>query len=59
MKSADEDLCPLAWLIATPYMIVVVGMGYTAQSVALGMVMVAYICLSERRLILFFLFVKL
>ena len=47
----------LAWLVATPYMIVVVAMGYTAQSVALGMVMVAYICLSERRVLLFFLFV--
>ena len=43
----------LAWLVATPYLIIVVAMGYTAQSVALGAVMFSYIFLSERRILLF------
>ena len=43
----------LAWLIATPYLIVVVGMGYTRQSVAAGFVMAALTFLEKRRVLLF------
>lgn len=47
----------LAWLVATPYLVIVVSMGYTAQGVALGMVMVAYQLLADRRVVMFLVFV--
>ena len=54
----SKQLLPyLAWLVATPYLVIVVSMGYTAQSVALGFVMVAYQLISDRRVVMFFVFV--
>lgn len=38
-----------ALLVSTPYLLVVVGMGYTRQSVAIGLAMVALIKLIEHR----------
>ena len=38
----------LAWLIATPYLIYVVGMGYTRQSVAIGIIMYGLVFLSNK-----------
>lgn len=39
----------LAWLIATPYLLVVVGMGYTRQSAALGFLLLGLVCLEDKR----------
>lgn len=47
----------LALLIATPYMVIVVAMGYTRQSVALGFELLALIALTDRRLWTFILFI--
>lgn len=41
----------LAFLVSVPYLIIVVGMGYTRQATALGFVLVALVSLSEKRLI--------
>lgn len=40
----------LALLAAVPYMLIVVGMGYTRQSVALGLALVGLIALGDRRI---------
>lgn len=40
----------LALLAAVPYMLIVVGMGYTRQSVALGLALVGLVALGEHRL---------
>ena len=40
----------LALLVAVPYMLIVVGMGYTRQSVALGFSLVGLIALGESRI---------
>ena len=42
-----QPLPSLAWLIATPYLIIVVGMGYTRQSVALGLILFAFSLLEK------------
>jgi len=47
----------LALLIATPYLVIVVAMGYTRQSAALGFELLALIALTERRLWIFILFI--
>ena len=39
----------LAWLIATPYLLVVVGMGYTRQSVALGFLLLGLVQLENKK----------
>ena len=39
----------LAWLVATPYLLVVVGMGYTRQSVALGFLLWGLPYLEDKR----------
>ena len=39
----------LAWIIALPYLVVVVGMGYTAQSVAVGLILYGFVLLEDRR----------
>ena len=39
----------LSWLVATPYLVIVVGMGYTRQSVAVGLAMSAFTFLENRR----------
>lgn len=47
---------PRPWLalaVAIPYTVIVVGMGYTRQAVALGMVMAALVALGRQRFILF------
>jgi hypothetical protein len=43
-----QPLPLLAWLIATPYLIIVVGMGYTRQSIAIGLAMVAITQLEKK-----------
>lgn len=40
----------LALVVAIPYLVVVVGMNYTRQSAALGLVMMAFCAASDRRL---------
>ena len=40
----------LALLVAVPYMLIVVGMGYTRQSVALGLVMLGLVALGQHRI---------
>ena len=45
----------LAWLIATPYLLVVVGMGYTRQSAALGFLLLGLVCLEDKRIWRYFL----
>lgn len=47
---------PLPWLallVAVPYMIIVVGMGYTRQSAAMGFVLLALVALTDGRLLRF------
>lgn len=39
----------LGWVIAFPYLVVVVAMGYTAQSVALGFGLLAFTALDEKK----------
>lgn len=39
----------LAFLVAVPYLIIVVGMGYTRQSVAIGLSMIAMVALLDRK----------
>ena len=45
----------LAWLIATPYLLVVVSMGYTRQSAALGFLLLGLVCLEDKRIWRYFL----
>lgn len=40
----------LALLVAVPYLLIVVAMGYTRQSVALGLVLIGLVALSQQRL---------
>lgn len=47
----------MALLIATPYLVIVVSMGYTRQSVALGFELLALVALTDRRLWIFILFI--
>ncbi|MDB9759827.1 EpsG family protein [Planktomarina sp.] len=49
----------LALLVALPYLIIFVGMGYTRQSVAMGLVMLALVFLQREQVIRFILFVIL
>jgi hypothetical protein len=52
----------MPWLVlvaAVPYLIIVVGMGYTRQSAAIGLVMMALVFLRNGKLLGFFLFVFL
>jgi hypothetical protein len=53
---------PRAWLalvVAMPYLVTVVAMGYTRQSTAIGFAMVALVALSQRKLLRFILFLVL
>lgn len=47
----------LALLVAVPYLVIVVAMGYTRQGTAIGLAMIGLVTLSERRLMRFVLFV--
>ena len=47
----------LAWLVSVPYLIIVVAMGYTAQSLAFGMALLAYIQLEKKCYFRFFIFI--
>ena len=49
----------LALVVAVPYLVTVVAMGYTRQGTAIGLAMVALVALSERKLIHFVVFVAL
>lgn len=51
---------PQPWLalaVSVPYLIIVVAMGYTRQSVAIGLELIALIALADRRLFRFFLLI--
>ena len=47
----------LVFVAATPYLIIVVGMGYTRQSVAVGLELLALVALFEKKQLQFLLFV--
>jgi hypothetical protein len=49
----------LALVVAVPYLVTVVAMGHTRQSVAIGLVMLGLTALSERKLLHFVVFVAL
>lgn len=49
----------LALLVAVPYFVIVVAMGYTRQSAALGLVMLGLVALSESKLAHFVVYVAL
>jgi len=49
----------LGWAIATPYLLIVVAMGYSAQSVAVGLLLWGIIFLEKGRIFKFVLFVVL
>lgn len=54
--------CPRPWLalaVAIPYMVIVVAMGYTRQSVALGLAMVGFVALERKRYVRFLLWTVL
>ena len=53
---------PRAWLamtVAVPYLVIVVAMGYTRQSVAIGFFMLGLVSLFDRRIIRFVIFIFL
>ncbi len=53
---------PRPWLaltVAIPYLVIVVAMGYTRQGVAIGLVMLGLVSLSERKIFRFLIFVTL
>jgi hypothetical protein len=54
-----QPLPCLAWLVATPYFIIVVAMGYTAQSAALGVSMLSFIFILERRYVVSIVFIAI
>jgi len=47
---SKQPLSSVAWLVSIPYFLIVVGMGYTRQSVALGLFFLALIVLQEKRI---------
>ena len=47
----------LAWSVSIPYLIIVVAMGYTSQSLALGMALLAYLQLEKKCYFRFFAFI--
>lgn len=49
----------LALVVAMPYLVTVVGMGYTRQGTAIGLAMLALVALSNRKVLLFVVFVAL
>ncbi len=49
----------LALVVAVPYLVTVVAMGYTRQGAAIGLVMLGLVALSERKLLRFVVFVAL
>lgn len=49
----------LALVVAIPYLVTVVAMGYTRQSVAIGLAMLALVALSEQKFVRFVVFVVL
>jgi hypothetical protein len=57
--SRTQPLPWLALLVAVPYLLIVVGMGYTRQSVALGFFMIGLVALNEGRVRTFVLWVVL
>ena len=53
---------PRSWLalvVAIPYLVTVVAMGYTRQGVAIGLAMLALVALTDRKLLRFVVFVAL
>jgi hypothetical protein len=49
----------LALVVAMPYLVTVVAMGYTRQSVAIGLAMLGFVALSNRKFLRFAIFVVL
>lgn len=53
---------PLSWLalvVAVPYLVTVVAMGYTRQGVAIGLAMLGLVALADRKILRFVVFVAL
>lgn len=53
---------PRPWLaltVAVPYLVIVVSMGYTRQSIAIGLVMLGLVALGRRRAVMFIIWVLL
>ena len=53
---------PLPWLgllVATPYLLIVVGMGYSRQSIAIGFALIALSIWNEKNIIKFFVLISL
>ncbi|CAN1496812.1 EpsG family [Burkholderiaceae bacterium] len=53
---------PLPWLaltVAIPYLVTVVAMGYTRQGVAIGLIMIGLVALTEQKILRFMVFVAL
>jgi hypothetical protein len=53
---------PRSWLaltVSVPYLVIVVGMGYTRQGVAIGWAMLGLVALADRRLLRFALFIAM
>lgn len=48
--SFRQPLPWLAFLVAVPYLIIVVGMGYTRQAAALGFVLLAFVALTDKKI---------
>lgn len=49
----------LALTAAIPYLVIVVGMGYTRQGIAIGLIMLSLVAISRNKIILFFLLIIL
>jgi hypothetical protein len=49
----------LALVVAVPYLVIVVAMGYTRQGTAIGLAMIGLVALSERKMLRFVVFVVL
>lgn len=53
---------PRPWLalsVAIPYLVVVVAMGYTRQAISIGLVMLAFVALFEKRMLHYFIFMAI
>lgn len=53
---------PRPWLalsVAVPYLVIVVAMGYTRQGISIGLVMLAFVALSEKKMTRYFAFMAI
>lgn len=49
----------LAFSVAVPYLVIVVAMGYTRQGISIGLVMLAFVALAEKRMTQYFVFMTI